>query len=162
MKRKGDGGGGRSRFVRLMKLPIRALSRARDYYVRRMVDCGQVSRCPGAYGVGHGLPRSFSVGSSAESDDHRSEDFRELVRAAPVRTLASGGVQVGRVARSASVGVGMGRIDEERAFEGEDEGETRKLRFDVGENGGGGGGRKQSVVFWRSKSYAVTKESVAF
>uniref|UniRef100_A0A7N0R9X6 Uncharacterized protein n=1 Tax=Kalanchoe fedtschenkoi TaxID=63787 RepID=A0A7N0R9X6_KALFE len=152
--------GGRSKLARLIKLPIRALCRARDYYVRRMVDCGQVSRFPGAHGVGPGLPRSFSVAGSTAPEDHRSEDFRELVRAASVRTLAGGVARAGRLARSASVGVGMGRIDEEKGFEDGDEDETRRLRFDVGENGGGG--RKQSVVFWRSKSYAVTTKSIAF
>ncbi|CAM8936552.1 unnamed protein product [Rhodiola kirilowii] len=156
-----------NKFVRLMKLPIRALSRARDYYVRRMVDCGQVSRYPGSHGPsgGHGFSRSFSVASSAVSDDHRSEDFKELVRAASVRTLASGVKVERRVARSASVGVGMGRIDEEKAFEDSDDDdcddETRKLRVD-GRGNGGGGDRKQSVVFWRSKSYAVPTKGVAF
>ncbi|KAL9681654.1 hypothetical protein QQ045_013441 [Rhodiola kirilowii] len=149
------GGSGRCKFFRLMKLPIRALSRARDYYISRMVDCGQVPCHSGAHdvGVGLGLPRSFSVARVV--DNHRSEDFRELVRVASVRTLA----------RSASVRVGMGKINEEErfSFDGDEDDETRRLRFDDGENGGGAGGRKQSlVVFWRSKSYAVTTKRIAF
>lgn len=107
-----------------------------------------MSRCPGAHGVG-ALPRSFSMASSAVVlDDHRSEDLRELVRAASVRTLQASSSGSSRIRRSASVGLGMEKIDEEKGFEvdGDLDDETKKLRSDDGEDGGG---RKQNLVFWR-------------
>ncbi|KAF8030987.1 hypothetical protein BT93_D0236 [Corymbia citriodora subsp. variegata] len=74
--------------------PLRALSRARDLYVRSILSCasavgqGHVT-CPG--GQHAPLPRSFSVASSrldgGGDPDGYDDDFRELVRAASARTL---------------------------------------------------------------------------
>ncbi|XP_051149979.1 uncharacterized protein LOC127264475 [Andrographis paniculata] len=102
-------------FVRLITSPYRAFCRARDFYVNSMIQCatGNAAGLRGGGGAAlHAadLPRSFSV-NSVRSDD-RSEDFRELVRAASARS--------GRVtaapppAPPRSVSVGMGRIDEDQ------------------------------------------------
>ena len=76
---------GQSRFMRVITIPLRVLCKARDVYVKSMIDCSMgtsygpsmVSRA----GQHPPLPRSFSVSSSGSG-----EDYRELVRAASARS----------------------------------------------------------------------------
>ncbi|KAI3409040.1 uncharacterized protein J3R85_019836 [Psidium guajava] len=122
--------------------PIRALSRARDLYVRSLLSCasavgqGHVA-CPG--GQLEPLPRSFSVGSSRLDGD---DDFRELVRAASAKGLGYSeedldaalrqirkdrrGVGQGARVLPKSCSVGMGRIEEEREYDVREERESVK------------------------------------
>lgn len=81
-----------NRFLRIISIPLRALGKARDLYVRSMTNYADRGSCyggkvmglpPSNYGAN--LPRSFSATSSRSND---SEDFRELLRAASTRTLA--------------------------------------------------------------------------
>ncbi|KAK3425619.1 hypothetical protein EUGRSUZ_F02232 [Eucalyptus grandis] len=150
----------------LLAAPLRALSRARDLYVRSILSCASV--------VGHGqvacqggqhapLPRSFSVGSSrlggGGGGDGEDDDFRELVRAASARTIGYSSEELEAVLREIrksrprpgpggrvlpkSCSVGMGRIEEERECDvaGEKEKEKESVR--------------------RSRSYAVADSKYA-
>ncbi|OWM80614.1 uncharacterized protein LOC116192404 [Punica granatum] len=122
-----------SMFLRIIKVPVRALCRARDLYVRSMGSCaasighGNVG-CPG----GHydALPRSFSMGSGRLDD---TDDFKELLRAASMKSLGSDRIDLDTLLKgskldkpgstmSKSCSVGMGRIDEEKASEFGEEG----------------------------------------
>ncbi|KAK4745646.1 hypothetical protein SAY87_011958 [Trapa incisa] len=117
-----------SMFVRFVKAPVRALSRARDFYVRSMGSCAST----GGYGsAGNPLPRSFSSAGSARLDD--SDDFRELLRAASMKSLGNDPLEAllkelksapkptaSKMSKSCSVS--MGRIDEEKACEFAEEG----------------------------------------
>ncbi|XAR61980.1 hypothetical protein NMG60_11016544 [Bertholletia excelsa] len=154
MRRKASS---QNRFMRIITLPIRALSKARDFYVRSMTDYADKVSYGDAMGVysgraGPSLPKSFSVGSSRRSDD--SDDLRELIRAASARRLGTqimeelymrqmappSAATTGVVPRSCSVG--MGKIDEDRVCEfGEDN-------------------VRPELMYPRSRSYAVTKRSV--
>ncbi|KAF9668461.1 hypothetical protein SADUNF_Sadunf14G0006000 [Salix dunnii] len=79
---------GQSKFMRVITIPLRVLCKARDVYVKSMIDCStgmrygpsMVSRA----GQHPPLPRSFSVSPSNSGD---GEDYRELVRAASSRSL---------------------------------------------------------------------------
>ncbi|KAK1322629.1 hypothetical protein QJS10_CPA02g00093 [Acorus calamus] len=119
-----------NRFIRYMKAPLRALVRARDFYVKSMTGCagraqyGAVVGCPGM--AMSTLPRSFSTNSyGGRSND--DEDFRELMRVASIKKVAdslrvksggaAGGVRV--VPRSRSVAIG--RIDEDKTYDGEED-----------------------------------------
>ncbi|KAK1301072.1 hypothetical protein QJS10_CPB13g00097 [Acorus calamus] len=115
-----------NRFVRYMKAPLRALVRARDFYVKSMTGCagraqyGAVVGCPGM--AMSTLPRSFSTNSyGGRSND--DEDYSELVRVASIKKVAdslrakSGGGVRG-VPRSRSVAIG--RIDEDKTYDGEE------------------------------------------
>ncbi|KAL6995328.1 hypothetical protein U1Q18_005467 [Sarracenia purpurea var. burkii] len=155
-----------NKFLRLLTLPIRVLSKARDFYVRSLTNCSEKISYGNATGIPSGqisiLPKSFSV-SSSMSDS--GDDLRELVRATSTRRLDNSvemdlymqrRQQVSRpplpplptaaakVPRSCSVG--MGRIDEDRPCDfGEDAVNVRP-----------------DLVYPRSRSYAVTKRSVVF
>ncbi|KAF7847450.1 hypothetical protein BT93_L2956 [Corymbia citriodora subsp. variegata] len=146
--------------------PLRALSRARDLYVRSILSCasavgqGHVT-CPG--GQHAPLPRSFSVASSrldgGGDPDGYDDDFRELVRAASARTLGYNAEDLDAVLRQIrknrpgpgprvlpkSCSVGMGRIEEERECDVGGEKEKEK--------------EKESVR--RSRSYAVVDSQYA-
>ncbi|XP_030443865.2 uncharacterized protein LOC115666240 [Syzygium oleosum] len=134
----------------LLAAPLRALSRARDLYVRSLLSCasavghGYVA-CPG--GQHAPLPRSFSACSSRSDGGGRDgdgvdDDFRELVRAASARTLGYRAEDLDAVVRQIrrsrsgvrvmpkSCSVGMGRIEEE------------EREWDVG---AGAGGERDSV-----------------
>ncbi|KAL6982403.1 hypothetical protein U1Q18_005466 [Sarracenia purpurea var. burkii] len=155
-----------NRFVRILTLPIRVLSKARDFYVRSLTDCSEKISYGNAMGIASAqvsfLPKSFSV-SSSMSDN--GDDLRELVRAASTRRLGNSvemdlymqrRQQVSRpppppppssaakVPRSCSVG--MGRIDEDRPCDFSED--AVNVRPDL--------------VYPRSRSYAVTKRSVVF
>lgn len=119
-------------FLRIVKAPIRALCRARDLYVRSMGSCASTVSYGNVGGPGgnhDALPRSFSVGSSRLED---TDDFRELLRAASMKSLGSDPLEAllkelksdknpaSKMSKSCSVG--MGRIDEEKASEFGEEG----------------------------------------
>ncbi|GLT46822.1 hypothetical protein SLA2020_205520 [Shorea laevis] len=125
-----------SKLSKCLKLPIRILTRARDFYIKSITECsdwighGTTMACP----TGHlnTLPRSFSVSSTKSTTG--DEDLRELIRAASIRSLGNKiqadllQQQQGRqstdtapyiVLRSQSIGIG--RIDEDKPCEfGED------------------------------------------
>ncbi|KAL6993869.1 hypothetical protein U1Q18_011981, partial [Sarracenia purpurea var. burkii] len=138
---------------RFLKAPIRVLIKARDLYVQSITQCAGRVEYGGVMGgpavqVSSSLPKSFSVNSSKPRQD---DDFRELIRAASVRGLsnrvqlellrqqkspaAATGVDV--VPRSMSVGIG--RIDEDKPCEFEED------DFKV-----------NPAALPRSKSYAVS------
>ncbi|XP_023543992.1 uncharacterized protein LOC111803699 [Cucurbita pepo subsp. pepo] len=125
-----------NKLSQLIKASSRLLSKVRDFYVRSLTDCsnhldygmamtGPTSQVPTT------LPKSYSVGSTASS--HGSDDFRELLRAASTRSLSKNlepdiQIQAARkspmaelknVPRSQSVGIG--RIDEEKTCEFEED-----------------------------------------
>uniref|UniRef100_A0A5B7BAM2 Uncharacterized protein n=1 Tax=Davidia involucrata TaxID=16924 RepID=A0A5B7BAM2_DAVIN len=150
-----------NRFMRIITIPIRVLSKAKDFYVRSMTDCaervsyGNVMGGP-AGGQVSSLPKSFSVNSS------RSNDSDELIRTTSARRSSMGINRVELdlymqqqmrqqqstvvvVPRSCSVG--MGRIDEDRPC---DFGEDNHVHV------------KPDLFYPRSRSYAVTKRSVVY
>lgn len=147
-----------SKLSKFIKSPIRILIKARDIYIKSMSECsdrlgyGTVMGCPTGQVV-NTLPKSFSV-NSTKSSSH-DDDYRELLRAASTRGLNSR-VQLDVLQRQQSRkslnttaathmprshSVGIGRIDEEKACEFEDD---FKVRTDV---------------FPRSRSYAVHRRS---
>ncbi|KAH6825889.1 hypothetical protein C2S53_011254 [Perilla frutescens var. hirtella] len=154
-------------FIRILSGPYRALCKARDFYVKSMLDCAS-SNAVGLQGtsqVAASLPRSFSAASSRSYDVE--EDYRELVRAASARTIGSGGVDLDnyikqemrkrragpgigpRALPARSISVAMGRIDEERpsSYFGED---IKKVN-DFNAN--------NEFKYPRSKSHAVARTS---
>ncbi|XWS25496.1 hypothetical protein CRYUN_Cryun27aG0073000 [Craigia yunnanensis] len=154
-------GHSQNKFVRFITVPIRALGKARDLYVRSLTSCASrvsYGQSSGDYtGQYSGLPRSFSA-SSATSNDN--EDLRELIRAASVRSLGHRNeiemflqeqlrLQMGSKGLPKSCSVGMGRIDEDKTCEFE---ENDAIVVD----------KKQDFLYPRSKSYAATKRSVSF
>ncbi|KAH9755865.1 hypothetical protein KPL71_015925 [Citrus sinensis] len=155
-----------NRFVRFVMLPIRALGKARDFYVRSMINCAEGR----TYGqpMGGTLPKSFSARSALSSE---SDDYGELVRAASVRSMGHlneidmllkqhmqmrsssqqlpqqqlGSNGKARFPKSCSVGMAgfMGRIEEEKPG-------------DLGEDGSVHAKTKSSdSVYARSRSVAV-------
>ncbi|KAK8649050.1 hypothetical protein V6N13_129788 [Hibiscus sabdariffa] len=161
MSRKGHA---QNKFVRFITIPFRALGKARDLYVRSMTSCaagvsfGQGGAAPDYAGQ---LPRSFSESSAASS--YANEDFRDLIRAASVRSLGHRNevemflqeqLKQMKAAKGLpkSSSVGMGRIDEDKPFETEEKNVDNNTIT-----------MKQDSLFKRSKTYAVTKRSsVAF
>ncbi|KAF5955493.1 hypothetical protein HYC85_008349 [Camellia sinensis] len=154
-----------NRFMRFITIPIRALGKARDFYVRSITDCAERVSYGSAMGIQsgpiHSLPKSFSVSSSSRSSSADSDDLRELIRVASTRRLGVDmdmDMQRRQMRRSTAAGVvprscsvGMGRIDEERPCEF---GDNNYNSVNV---------RKELLVYPRSRSYAVTKTSaVAF
>ncbi|KAK4434336.1 hypothetical protein Salat_0596400 [Sesamum alatum] len=152
----------KNRFLRLITTPFRALGKARDFYVKSMMDCAN-SNIIGLQGTSQApsLPRSFSA-SSARSDN--SEDFRELVRAASAHSFGnrvdleeyikqemvkmragSGGGP--RAMPPRSISVAMGKIDEDSpcCYFGEDI------------DGNGVINVKNEMKYPRSKSHAVAR-----
>lgn len=148
-----------NKFVRFMSIPIRALSKARDFYVRSITGCAPRVGHSNPIGYPEMLPKSFS-GSSARSNDN--DDYRELIRAASARTLTDRidmdmilMRQQRKVVNSSSskdlpksASVGMGRIDEDGPCD------------DFGKDVGVGVSVKSDLLYPRSRSYAVTKRSV--
>ncbi|KAL0361123.1 UNVERIFIED_CONTAM: hypothetical protein Sradi_3796800 [Sesamum radiatum] len=151
-----------NRILRIITIPVRALSRARDFYVRSLTDYadrmnyGNVMAVPGTSQVST-LPKSFSV-SSARS--YENEDRGELVRASSARSTGdkaamdsyikqrrtmmagSGAGPRGMPPRSSSVA--MGRIDEDRPC------------CYFGEVNDNIGSAKNELKYPRSRSHAVT------
>ncbi|XP_021728409.1 uncharacterized protein LOC110695491 [Chenopodium quinoa] len=166
-----------NKFMKIITIPIRALAKARDFYVRSMNNYADRACYGGASTFADPLPRSFSSNSTRSRDN---DDFIELVRAASTsrlgnrinlnttstRTLSSSNHATNTdnnrfkardnfnnlkgVPRSASVG--MAKIEEDKPIEFDD-------RFDGGNNVGvnKGGNKKNNKfgIFPRSRSYAV-------
>lgn len=154
-----------NRFLRMITIPFRALCKARDFYVRSMMDCAS-RNVIGLQGTSQapGLPRSFSASSARSNDD---EDFRELVRAASADRNIGGRIDLDEYLKQ-EVGmraggprgmpprsntVAMGRIDEERpcCYFGEDW--KGKIGFV---------NMKDELKYPRSKSHAVARSTTPF
>ncbi|GAV56608.1 hypothetical protein CFOL_v3_00150 [Cephalotus follicularis] len=152
-----------SKFMRFITLPLKVLSKARDFYVRSLTDCSdRVSYGGNSMGLPTGqasaFPKSLSVSSSRSNG---VEDYRELIRAASVRSLGhrnevdmflqqqmrQQSSMVGSRGLPKSCSVGMGRIDEDRPS-------------DFGQDGANGGVKAADLLYPRSRSCAVTKRSV--
>ncbi|KAI9118258.1 hypothetical protein K1719_010590 [Acacia pycnantha] len=138
--------------VRIITLPLRALGKAKDFYVRSITNCGNsvnYSNPMDAAGRFEALPRSYS--SAATKQDDR-EDFAELMRAASVRKLmekldADSAVKQKEEAKllPKSVSVAMARIDEDSPS------------CDFGDTP-----LSDAPDFYpRSRSYAITSRTVA-
>ncbi|GMI64918.1 hypothetical protein like AT1G10140 [Hibiscus trionum] len=151
-----------NKFVRFITIPFRALGKARDLYVKSLTSCAagvSFGQGGGDYtGQYPGLPRSFSESSAASSYDN--EDLRDLIRAASVRSLGHKNevemflqeqLKQMRAAKGLpkSSSVGMGRIEEDKPFESEENNEIHHVDNN----------KKQDSLFKRSKTYAVTKRS---
>ncbi|XP_042005627.1 uncharacterized protein LOC121754311 [Salvia splendens] len=162
-----------NQFVRIITTPYRALCKARDFYVRNMLDCAN-SNAIGLQSSGQGgpaLPRSFSTSSSASRDD--DADYRELVRAASARTIGVNNLDAyikqerkakpgpPRALPPRSASVAMGRIDEERpsGFFGED---IKIGNFNKFDNSDRIVDRKSGLKYPRSKSDAVVVRTTLF
>ncbi|KAK8705569.1 hypothetical protein V6N13_049167 [Hibiscus sabdariffa] len=159
MSRKGHA---QNKFVRFITIPFRALGKARDLYVRSMTSCAagvSFGQGGGAADYAGQLPRSFSESSAASS--YANEDFRDLIRAASVRSLGHRNevemflqeqLKQMRAAKGLpkSSSVGMGRIDEDKPFESEEKNQLHHVDNNA---------MKQDTLFKRSKTYAVTKRS---
>ncbi|KAK3231204.1 hypothetical protein Dsin_003085 [Dipteronia sinensis] len=156
-----------NKFVRFITIPIRVLSKARDMYVKSLTDYAKGARyrntTPGQFAT---LPKSFSVGPIRSNTDN--EDFKELVRAASVRSMghtneaemllqqhmrrptATAAVGSKGFPKSCSVGMGfMGRIDEEKPS-------------DVGEDSVGSVNSNKTESFSRSRTVSVITRTNAF
>lgn len=158
-----------NKFMKILAMPIRALAKARDFYVKSMnnyADKVHYGAGPGFGSAGYSVPRSFSTNSMRSSSNE--DDFRELVRAASTSTLGnridltsafSGanssnssslqpqkqGTIIRGVPRSASVG--MAKIEEDKPceFDVDDEREKDEPQMNKG----------KFRMFPRSRSYAV-------
>ncbi|CBI19378.3 uncharacterized protein LOC104882520 [Vitis vinifera] len=144
-----------NRFMRIITIPIRVLSKARDFYVRSLTDAAErVSRgnamgCPGVHIST--LPKSFSVSSSRSGD---GEDVGSLSRSGSASSSSNRvdmnvflqPPKMGSRAAPRSCSVGMGRIDEDRPCDFEED------SFNV----------KADFLYPRSRSYAVTNRRVGF
>lgn len=103
----------KSTIAKLLKVPAKILAKARDLYVRSLIDCsgqvgyGAVMGCPTGQYIPSALPKSYSVKSS-RSVSLDEDDYRELVRIASARSMS------GRKGIPRSRSVGIGRIDEDR------------------------------------------------
>ncbi|GMP44083.1 hypothetical protein CsSME_00013182 [Camellia sinensis var. sinensis] len=120
-----------NRFMQFITIPIRALGKARDFYVRIITDYAQrVTYGSAMYiqsGPIHKLSKSYNVSFSSRSSSADNYDLRELIRVASTRRLRVDmdmdmqrqqmwrSTAAGVVPRSCSVR--MGRIDEERPCE---------------------------------------------
>lgn len=154
-----------NRFMGIITIPIRVLTKARDFYIQSLTDCsGKIGYgANSTVGFSGPLPRSFSVNSS-RSDD--GEDFAELLRVASTKSLGNRIAQMDTFSRQQlvmklqpvmhgmggskgvprSCSVGMGKIDEDKAC---DFGECKVVDP-----------CKKGVLYPRSKSYAVPKRSL--
>ncbi|KAL5777572.1 hypothetical protein ACOSP7_010498 [Xanthoceras sorbifolium] len=164
-----------NKLVRFITIPIRVLSKARDMYVRSLTDYAKGARYSNvSTGMPAGqftaLPKSFSVGPKRSYDN---EDYKELVRAASVRSMGhaneaemflqqqkqlmrqqSAAVVVGskKFPKSCSVGMGfMGRIDEERSC---DSGEDNSV--------GSSNNSNRTELYSRSRTVAATSRATGF
>lgn len=158
-----------SRLMRIITIPIRALVKARDMYVRGMTSTefryGSAMGGGQANHFSNSLPKSFSSRSSRSNEN---DDFSELIRAASARTYG-GRIDVDAILRQQqqqavrqpppmtttavgstglpkSTSVGMGKIDEDKPI-------------DFGQDGGD---LMKPDLFPRSRSYAVTKRKLGF
>ncbi|ONK60182.1 uncharacterized protein A4U43_C08F15260 [Asparagus officinalis] len=93
--------------------PFRALVRARDKYVNTMTN--YASRAQRGRVVASSVPRSQSHGFYNRTGSGE-DDIRDLIRAASKR---SKDLAVVPRSQSVAVGIGIGRIEEDREFEDE-------------------------------------------
>ncbi|KAG8373837.1 hypothetical protein BUALT_Bualt11G0066700 [Buddleja alternifolia] len=138
-----------SKFAKYMKVPIRILARARDFYVQSLSGCAAGQVAYGHMGCPTALPRDFSANSSYSDYSNRDEDLRELIRIASTRSL-TGKIEAEllRSKKATPLGGGMprsrtvtiGRIDEEKPCE-----------F------GGDDDEERVEVYPRSKSYEASR-----
>ncbi|XP_062020691.1 uncharacterized protein LOC133737080 [Rosa rugosa] len=161
-----------SKLMRFISSPIRSLTKAKNFYMKSLEDCAaKVGYGGGGAGVGGytasqvpQLPRSFSGNSSSSNDD---EDLRQLLRTASSKKNNDAEKRDNKVAgsemhrrgrpnvsirqptmnnamgmRSYSVGLKMGRIDEERASTFEEDEVDVKADF-----------------YTRNRSYGVNKRN---
>ncbi|OVA10684.1 hypothetical protein BVC80_53g15 [Macleaya cordata] len=145
-----------SMLTKCIKSPYRILLKARDIYVRSMTDCAGTSAFGGTTMMGYpapcALPKSYSSSSSRMSDIN-DEDFKELIRAASQRGLKTkiniAEIQPTKSMKSLnnnpplprSFTVGIGRIDEDKALDFDD---NIKVKTDS--------------FYPRSRSYAVSSK----
>ncbi|OIT05876.1 PREDICTED: uncharacterized protein LOC109218161 [Nicotiana attenuata] len=137
-----------NRFIGILALPWKALTKARDSYVNCMTNYSVVNPSK--------LPKSYSTVSSSNYDN---EDFRELIRAASARSMGDNfdlnfltqqrirqQMSSRKVARSCSVG--MTRIDEDKPCDlGEDQENVIMMNM------------KKDLKYPRSRSYAITSKN---
>ncbi|KAL6521589.1 hypothetical protein OROGR_018158 [Orobanche gracilis] len=133
-----------NRFGRYMKVPIKILARARDFYVQSLTSCaGGVAYYGNNMGCSNPCPENYPISLRTNSPynsncSSRDEDMRELFRVAATRGLT--GKSEAAMTRSRTVG--FDRIDEDKPCEfGAD---------DVG---------KRPVVYPRSRSYMTSRGS---
>lgn len=166
MRKKGEN---KTRFFRIINMPLKVLGKARDLYMRSITGCAARTHYSSADSVSIPFPRSRSTSSafSSSTSSRRmsfDDDYSELVRAASVRSLGhkneidmirhqqlqqrqENRVAVGVVAaakgglpKSSSVGMPMARIDEEN----EEEGSLKNQK------------KGSDFLYPRSRSHAVT------
>ncbi|KAK8626959.1 hypothetical protein V6N13_134588 [Hibiscus sabdariffa] len=127
-----------SKLRHYMSKPVRALHKARDFYVKSLEDCaykvsghgGLLGCSTAASGVSR-LPKSFNVNYSKSNDDEKFMNFLETM--SKKRVMESNLREqeeerrhmkdwYGGFSRSYSTNVGLGRIDEDEPcyFEEED------------------------------------------
>ncbi|XP_042017786.1 uncharacterized protein LOC121765650 [Salvia splendens] len=143
--------GQQKRFMKFITVPVRALSRARDFYVRSLSDYadkmnyGNNAMAIPVTAQVTSLPRSFTVTSGrheAEPELNRAASARSVGERAEVESFikqqmgAGAGPWPGPPPRSGSVA--MGRIDEDR----------ESVYF--------GDNNVSSTMFPRSRSHAVS------
>lgn len=149
--------------MRIVTIPLKVLGKARDLYVKSMTGCAARASSGHSMSLPNGqLPKSYSMGSSMSNDN---DDFRDLIRAASVRSLGhkneidmllhqmkqQQSIPSKQLPKSSSVGMGfMGRIDEEKPSDEDGSSHGANLKAAKGE------------LYPRSRSYAVAKTSVAF
>lgn len=156
--------GNQNRFLRIITIPIRALGKVRDLYVKSMTDYadrvsyGNVMGGPGT-GQAPTLPKSFSVHTTRS---YENGDISELIRASSARNSGSAvdldsyqqkqmqmkqpsSGSMGSRAMPRSRTVVMGRIDEDRPCNY------------FGENNVN---RKVELMYPRSRSHAVPRQPV--
>ncbi|KAG7653750.1 hypothetical protein ISN44_As01g009800 [Arabidopsis suecica] len=155
-----------NRFLRIISTPLRALGKARDFYVRSITGCAARTQYSSSASVSAPFPRSRSSSSAAFSSSASSrratdfgidEDYSELVRAASVRSLGHKNEidmllqeklqqqkqQKQGLPKSSSVG--MAKIEEEEETEeGSVNPKMKKTK------------KVSDLLYPRSKSYAVT------
>ncbi|KAF2590439.1 hypothetical protein F2Q70_00041922 [Brassica cretica] len=85
-----------NKFLRIISAPLRALGKARDFYMRSITGCSARTHYSSAASVSTPFPRSRSSSSAAFSSSASTrrttdfgidDDYSELVRAASVRSL---------------------------------------------------------------------------
>lgn len=115
----------RNKFIRYLKVPFKALGKARDFYVRSLTSCASRighGHCPNHFPVEYyELSRSFGESSSSMPNVNKDDDTTELIRATSVRSSSYGNEmnmfspkQLKLKIRSRGLPKNMGRIDEDK------------------------------------------------
>ncbi|XP_059631159.1 uncharacterized protein LOC132274031 [Cornus florida] len=151
-----------NKFMRFITIPIRVLSKAKDFYVRSLTDCAEKvsygNMMGGPAAQVSSLPKSFSVNSSRSND---SDDLRELNRASSTKSMGDRvdmdnkymqrqmrqPTKTSSTVVPRSCSVGMGRIDEDSPCDFSED-----YSFGV----------KANLMYPRSRSHAVSIRSVVF